>query len=79
MNPWSKRSKSGSSEGFHELNDVPADAPQDKYLETGILGSVQGKGKFLESGVHPQKLWIGGTSNDHSSRGVSTIRDAWND
>jgi len=77
--PWSKRSKSDSAEGFHELNDVAPDAAQAMYLETGILGSVRGKGKFLDSGVCPQKLWIADKTNERSTRGVSTIGDAWND
>lgn len=49
---WSKRSGRGSFERFERFNDVAAVTTQDTYLETGILGSLQGKDKFLDSGVH---------------------------
>ncbi|KAL9596411.1 MAG: hypothetical protein Q9179_004623 [Wetmoreana sp. 5 TL-2023] len=77
--PWSKCFTSDTSETYQEVCLVAPSARQDKYLETGILGSMQGKGKFLDSKVYTQRQRMERQQNDTSTTGVATIRDVWND
>ena len=56
--PWLKRSKGSSGNNADNFDRVGSDPDNDMYLETRILGSVQGKGKFLDSQVHPQREWV---------------------
>ncbi len=72
-----KRSKqSSTSRPFNRISSHP---PTNAYLETHILGSVKGGGKFLESGVHPQKEWLGHGSVTQQDLGESTVREEFQD
>ena len=55
--PWSGRSKDGPRNESDRAH-VRSDPRNNLYLETQILGSVQGKGKFLNSGVYSQRQWM---------------------
>ena len=79
MSPWTRRSKGNSAESSSRFDRVGFDPGNDLYLETRILGSVQGKGKFLDSGVHAQQQWIDKNSRDPMSQGAATVREAWDD
>ena len=70
----SKDSSTGSS--FNRINSPPSD---DAYLESHILGSAKGGGKFLESGVHPQKDWMRHGTVVQQSTGDSTMREEFQD
>ena len=68
-----------SSKPNSDFNRVGSNAPQDVYLESHILGSVKGAGKFMESGVHRQGRWLGQDTMTRQSQGVSTVREEFND
>lgn len=42
----------------HPANASALGSDRNAYLETQMLGSVDGKGKFLQSGNFPQKSWL---------------------
>jgi len=54
--PILRTSKRLSNESTDHLAIPSSD--RDAYLETRMLGSVDGKGKFLQSGTFPQKSWL---------------------
>ncbi|KAL8881565.1 MAG: hypothetical protein Q9198_001254 [Flavoplaca austrocitrina] len=57
--PLVKWSKGGSDEfSDHLSNPAPLKKHNEIYLETQMLRSVDGKGKFLQSGTFPQKNWM---------------------
>ncbi|KAL8889133.1 MAG: hypothetical protein Q9192_006063 [Flavoplaca navasiana] len=57
--PLVKRSKGGSDEfSDHLSNPATPRKHNEIYLETQMLRSVDGKGKFLQSGTFPQKNWM---------------------
>ena len=79
VQPWSKDLK-GSSTGISSQSDrVNSNPGNDMHLETRILGSVQGDGKFFNSGGHPQQQWVDQSYHDLMSQGLATVREAWDD
>ena len=77
MSGFARRSKrSRASSKFNRVNSHPTGDP---YLESHILGSVKGGGKFMESGVHPQRQWLGHTAVSQQSQGASTVREEFED
>ena len=67
----------GISRQFDRVDSNPGN---DIHLETRILGSVQGNGKFLNnSDVYPQQQWVDKSCHDLMSQGSATVREAWDD
>ena len=70
----SKQSSSGSN--LHRISSHPSN---DAYLETQILGSATGEGKFLRSGFHSQKSWAGRVTPTTQTLRTSTVREGFQD
>ena len=63
------------SRGSSSFDRVDSNLGSGPYLETHILGSVKGAGKFMESGVYPQKHRLGHAVVPEESQGTSTVRE----
>ena len=68
-----------SSESTSNFDRVKSQSASDPYLESYILESVKGSGKFMQSGVQPQKTWLGQNTEMKQSQGPSTAREEFND
>lgn len=62
------------SSTFNRMDSHPKN---EHYLETNILGSVQGKGRFLDSGNHTQREWLDRAAVTRNSRMDTPIPEAW--
>ena len=65
----------GSSARNQNFERVSSKHSENIYLETNILGSARGKGKFLDSGNHPQQGWLQSNVASVDST-LATRRDA---
>ena len=68
-------SRSRHHRSSSKSSELIAPSDKDPYLETHILGSVKGGGKFVQSGVYPQKAWLDETTESRRGQDVSTIRE----
>ena len=61
------------------LNSHRADSHpnQDRYLQTNILGSVKGAGKFLDSQSFIQREWLDRTVISQPGQRENTIPEGW--
>lgn len=72
------------SRGFHSTrrsssyDRANSDSGIEHYLETRILGSVSGKGKFMGSKHSTQREWLNRTVVAKENRGATPIPEEWN-
>lgn len=71
--PFLRTSKKFANEATDQPASASALGSENAYLETHMLGSVDGKGKFLQSGTFPQKSWLQRSALDsHGGREIVT-------
>ena len=67
--------RSSKSRGSENSDEYALHPKQDHYLETRILGSVHGGGRFLDSRNPQQREWLNRTTFSNMKYGEGTISE----